>query len=109
MKEKTGLEILKEMAGEITLGMSLKIARELAGLSQSQLGKKFGKSAQFISDIENMRRSITFETVLNYAIHCEHSTAILLSKYYKYTLESSGLTKKYEVILKEIGPLKKSA
>jgi transcriptional regulator with XRE-family HTH domain len=109
MEKKNNLKKFKEMVGEISLGQRLKVVRELAGLTQADLGKNFRKSTQFISDIEHMRRSISFNTVLNYALHCEYDVTYLLSKYYEYTLQSSGI-KNLEVLVREKdSKLKKSA
>lgn len=55
-------EWYKEISASTTPGEALKIYRENAGLTQSELGKKLGKlSRQKISDLERGKRNISKE------------------------------------------------
>lgn len=50
----------KEVAEERTPGDALKLYRENAGMTQEELGTKLGShSRQYVSDLENNRRSIS--------------------------------------------------
>lgn len=49
----------KQIKAESSPGKIINIYRENLGLSQAELGKKIGKSLQYISDLENDRRNIS--------------------------------------------------
>ena len=52
----------KRMSTSITPGESIRIYRQNMGLTQEELGKKLGNyTRQHISDMENLRRSISKE------------------------------------------------
>jgi len=49
----------KEINEKMTPGKVIQIYRDNFSLSQAELGKKIGKSIQYISDLENERRNVT--------------------------------------------------
>jgi DNA-binding XRE family transcriptional regulator len=51
----------KKIEKEATPGKVINIYRENLGLSQAELGKKIGKSIQYISDLENARRNVSID------------------------------------------------
>ena len=57
----TDSDWLKEIKEKITPGDTMKICRENAGLSQTELGNDLGLSRHKISDYENGRRTIGIE------------------------------------------------
>jgi DNA-binding XRE family transcriptional regulator len=57
----------KKISKTVTPGFALKTYRENIGLTQAELGKKLGDTAQHISDMENDRRAISKQTALKLA------------------------------------------
>jgi DNA-binding XRE family transcriptional regulator len=69
----------KRVSKSMTPGKYLKNNREMFGFTQQQLGEKLGNvSRQFISDMENDRRSISKEFAKKFAKIFKTSTDIFL-------------------------------
>lgn len=55
----------------IELGKRLRIAREIAGLSQGQVGKKLGMTGSMVSALERGQRKVKAELLLEFAeLYC---------------------------------------
>jgi len=74
----TESEWFKQLNSETTPGHVIHIYRENLGLSQAELGKKIGKSLQYISDLENNRRNISINVAKKLAEIFEISIARLI-------------------------------
>lgn len=58
----------KKMKKTMTPGKEIRGHRELLGITQEQLGEKLGgKSRQYVSDLENGRRSVSKELAKQFA------------------------------------------
>ena len=60
--DPTELDFYKEMKAEETPGRNLRFYRRLVRMTQKELAEKLGVSKQYVSDMENDRRSISKKT-----------------------------------------------
>lgn len=69
------MEWFKDLENEDTPGKNLRFYRKLAGMTQPELAKKLGTSKQFISDMENERKTISRKTAKELAFLFDVSVA----------------------------------
>ena len=73
------------------IGERIKIAREMAGLSQGQLAKLMGLHRPSITEIEAGNRRVTTDELEQLAQHCDVSTLWLLGEGEEDRAESAKL------------------
>lgn len=73
------------------LGKRIKMAREMAGLSQGQLAKLMGLHRPSVTEMEAGNRRVTTDELEQIAQHCDVSTTWLLGEREEGTAESAKL------------------
>ena len=66
-KKKLAREVLGKNVGRITFGMYLRVARDLLGLTQEEMGKKLNISRSAVCEIEKGRHMVRPKLALKIA------------------------------------------
>jgi transcriptional regulator with XRE-family HTH domain len=100
-KNKTVREQLIDMGIKpATFGEILKAIREERGLSQGDLSAKLKNlSKSHISDIENGRRTVNLERVVELSKVLKEPLEVLMKFYFEDELHKAKLTDRYSVVV----------
>ena len=102
-ENKSASKILEELYGPLTFGKMLWALRKSDDLSQVQFAKKLKISSQYLSDIENERRTVSPEKAYLFAKRLGYSAEQFVRLSLQDQIERAGISDLKISIVKRAG------
>lgn len=95
-------KLLDELAGDISLGDSIKDARERFEMTQQELGDAVGKSPKYISDMENGRRMPSLDALIEMVEVIGDNPNFFIKMYFREQLRKANVDDRFEIVEKAV-------